>query len=97
MEKHEFPMCCGATIICGFGPPGGQLDWPTEAKLTRYLNEKVEQNGRGAFIIAILRPDQREKLGKTFRACGFKRKALGDNIRHANELSLFVYCNKEKG
>ena len=88
MKKHEFPICCGATIIAGFGPPGGEQEWPTERQLVTYLEGKKAQNQGTAFIIAILTPLQRKELGRIFRKCGFKRKAGGSN--YGEELSLFV-------
>lgn len=92
MRRNDFPLCCGATIISGFGPPGGENEWPTEEVLKKYLADKIKLCHGQAFIIAILTSQQREHLGGIFRRCGFKRKALGINLQNFKEpLALFVY------
>jgi hypothetical protein len=104
LQRARFPMCCGATILYGFGHDrDDEVPSPTKSQIREFLREYVDltdtsdwanrQYGdmcMGAFHMAILNDPQQEALHDLFVEEGFEVVSSGHNLYLGNDIHLYV-------
>lgn len=94
MERYEFPLCCGATVLAGFGhtdTAASRQDYTME-QVDTFLTtecERLERHNR-AMVVATINQDQKKVLGKIFEAHGFRTVTKAYHPNHQSTIYLLV-------
>jgi len=95
MLTLAFPVCCGATILTGFGNTDTAIDnrrYTTE-EIDNYVKRTVSDYRNTSLLFAILNQEQKPIVGPILKKYGF-RCVVSDAYHGAHDSYLSTYIKR---
>ena len=89
MKIENFPICCGAKILCDFGHTvlSQNIFHPSEKEINTFIQKSCYDFGN-KILFAVINREQYPKIAPALKKYGFKQKGRYFHDVH----NSYIYC-----